>query len=82
MMASPIEVFAPRRIISVNMECNPDQEDEHHENGVGVELDMDIMHDFGEGVGVDMRDFPSHDELETVKEEVGPCTPPLEVILS
>ena len=53
------------------MEYNPEQEDEPPENGVGVELDMDIMHDFGEGVGVDMRDFPSHDELETVKEEAG-----------
>ncbi len=27
-------------------------------------LDMDIMHDFGEGVGVDMRDFPGHTETE------------------
>ena len=27
---------------------------------------MDIMHDFGEGVGVDMRDFPSHSEDDDV----------------
>ena len=32
--------------------------------GVGVSgdgLDMDMVHDFGEGVGLDMRDFPVHD---------------------
>jgi hypothetical protein len=32
-------------------------------------LDMDMVHDFGEGVGVDMRDFTVHDEdLEDVKD--------------
>ena len=40
--------------------------DSNHENdqvaGDHPELNMDIMHDFGEGVGVDMRDFPSHSE--------------------
>lgn len=56
--------FTPRllpntsRIVSVDMEytsdhsVNPNQ-DPSGEGG----LDMDIMHDFGEGVGVDMRDF-------------------------
>ena len=31
-------------------------------------LDMDMVHDFGVGVGVDMRDFPSsHDDSEDTK---------------
>jgi hypothetical protein len=29
-------------------------------NNVGDGLDMDMVHDFGEGVGLDMRDFPVH----------------------
>jgi hypothetical protein len=35
-------------------------------NNVGDGLDMDMVHDFGEGVGLDMRDFPVHevDDLE------------------
>lgn len=74
-MAITTEAFTPQRIISVNMDYDPDQADEQHENGVGGVLDMDIMHDFGEGVGVDMRDFPSHDgiegEVEVGKEEIG-----------
>ncbi len=74
-MAVPSETFAGQRIVSVNMEYDPDQADENHENGVGDGLDMDIMHDFGEGVGVDMRDFPSHEgiegEVETGKGEIG-----------
>ena len=34
--------------------------------GVGDGLDMDMVHDFGEGVGLDMRDFPVHevDDME------------------
>lgn len=30
-----------------------------------VDLNMDGLHDFGEGVGVDMRDFTSHADDET-----------------
>lgn len=76
-MTTPTEAFEPQRIVSVNMDYKADAEDDHHENGLGEELDMDIMHDFGEGVGVDMRDFPSHDgiegtEAEVSKEEIGP----------
>jgi len=44
--------------------------DGHHEEHDGG-LDMDIMHDFGEGVGVDMRDFPSHSEDDEVGGIVG-----------
>lgn len=33
----------------------------HPEHGVTDGLDMDMVHDFGEGVGLDMRDFTSHD---------------------
>lgn len=34
--------------------------------GAGDGLDMDMVHDFGEGVGLDMRDFPVHevDDME------------------
>ena len=34
--------------------------------GVGDGLDMDMVHDFGEGVGLDMRDLPVHevDDME------------------
>jgi len=74
-MTTPNEAFEPQRVISVNMDYNPEHENEHHENGVGQELDMDVMHDFGEGVGLDMRDFPSHDgiegEVEVPKEDIG-----------
>ena len=33
----------------------------HPDHGVTDGLDMDMVHDFGEGVGLDMRDFTSHD---------------------
>lgn len=32
-----------------------------HDHVVGDGIDMDMVHDFGEGVGLDMRDFQSHD---------------------
>lgn len=37
------------------------------DGGVGVPLDMEVLHDFGEGVGVDMRDF-QHSKEELVGE--------------
>lgn len=60
--------FTPRllpntsRIVSVDMEYNSDPSSTNNNAGPPGEggLDMDIMHDFGEGVGVDMRDFPVH----------------------
>lgn len=45
---------------------------------VGDVLDMDMVHDFGEGVGVDMRDFTVHNEdsMEDNK-DLGGCFHPL-----
>jgi hypothetical protein len=41
-------------------QTNPDH-DQVGIVGTGDGLDMDMVHDFGEGVGLDMRDFPVHD---------------------
>ena len=78
-MTDPPNSFVPQlphpRLVSVNMDYSPDDQVEQHENGVPEELDMDIMHDFGEGVGLDMRDFALHEgleaEIEAAKEENG-----------
>ena len=44
---------------------------QHRENGLVGDLDdMDMMHDFGEGVGVDMRDFNVH-PAEDSKDAIG-----------
>lgn len=46
------------RVLSVNMDA-PDSPSGHD-----TSLDMDVMHDFGEGVGVDMRDFENGLDVE------------------
>jgi hypothetical protein len=42
-------------------QTNPDHDQGIGGVGTGDGLDMDMVHDFGEGVGLDMRDFPVHD---------------------
>lgn len=39
----------------------------HPDHGVTDGLDMD-MHDFGEGVGLDMRDFTNHEVDEALQQ--------------
>lgn len=56
------------RIVSVNMDYNhADHSTGEHDGSEHSDRDMDIMHDFGEGVGVDMRDFTNHIEGEEVE---------------
>jgi hypothetical protein len=38
--------------------------DGEHDAVPELDMDMDMAHDFGEGVGIDMRDFTSHADEE------------------
>ena len=76
--------FTPRltpttsRIVSVNMDYpgapGVGGQNEEGQEGEGG-LDMELMHNFGEGVGVDMRDFTVNDEGDEVVDVLGDAMP-------
>jgi hypothetical protein len=58
------------RIVSVNMEAQNIDPDPENESSLD-DAYLNMIHDFGAGEGVDMRDFSIHNVIEESETEVG-----------